>query len=174
MLLQLDVFVEEINEVIFQYYGIIPFLYSLIFVASIGVYKCATSLTITSVVLALGEYAQEIVKRPLWEFVAESSIEYNYLIMLWVGVWIVASTIMIIILHKLHVWLNVTKSKVAQVVQWVLVVSILLQIIKYLDEILIQSDSILLLYQFGISCINICLIIYMLYSLFRNIFNVDF
>lgn len=141
---------------------------------SIGVYKCATSLTIVSVILALGEYSQEVIKRPLWEFVADNSYDYDLRIMAWVGVWVVTYTIMIVTLHKLHIWLNVTKSKEARVVQWILTGSLILQILKYLDEILISSKAMLMLYQFGIPIINLSLAVYVLYVLLRKILDVNF
>ena len=93
--------------------------------------------------------------------------------MIWKGALVIVSTVMIIVLHKLHVWLNVTKSRIAQIVQWVLVAIIILQIFRYLIESLTQSGSLVNFYPMSVLMVHIGLITYMLYLLLRKVLHDD-
>ena len=62
----------------------LPFLYSLLFVVSIGVFKKHTSLSLIVVLLALFEFISNAITLPLLDIMNDKSIDYVIRLSAWV------------------------------------------------------------------------------------------
>lgn len=163
---------DSIQEVLFGIDDYLPFLYSVILVVSIAFFKRFTSLLFVAIVLTIGEFGMNTIRDPLWAFI--DSLSFQHANLMWFGTWIFCNALLVWVLHKLHIWGNVSKSTVAHQVSYVMAALSILQLIKMIDALTYQFEPILWVYQFSIPAINVGLGAYILLVMIRNTVDVDF
>ena len=75
------------NEAALNIAKSLPYLYTLLFVVSIGTTKHLSSLSITVVVLALAEFFSATLNAPFIELIYDQDIEFVLRVGIWVIVW---------------------------------------------------------------------------------------
>lgn len=146
----------------------LPFLYSLLFVVSIGVFKKHTSLSLIVVLLALFEFISNAITLPLLDIMNDKSIDYVIRLSAWVGFWVLSNRLIIELLQRAHEWLNITKGKELVMVQGAYIGLISLLALHYIDRVFTRSDIINVVYQFGIPTINLSIAGYLLFAMLKH------
>ena len=147
----------------------LPYIYSLLFVVSIGVFKKQTSLSIIVVLLALFEFTSNGIFTPFLELVNDKSTAYVYRLSAWVGFWMLYVYAQIVLLQKAHVWLNVTKGKELVFVQSGLLGIIILFMLYLTDRLFIKNDLLHQVYQFGIPALNLSIAGFLLFAMLKQV-----
>jgi len=146
----------------------LPFLYSLLFVVSIGVFKKHTSLSLIVVLLALFEFISNAITLPLLDIMNDKSIDYVIRLSAWVGFWVLSNRLIIELLQRAHEWLNITKGKELVMVQGAYIGLISLLAIDFINQITFKTIVIDVLYRFGIPTINLSIAGYLLFAMLKH------
>lgn len=147
----------------------LPYIYSLLFVVSIGVFKKQTSLSIIVVLLALFEFTSNSITLPLLELMNDKSIDYVYRLSAWVGFWMLYVYAQIVLLQKAHIWLNVTKGKELVFVQSGLLGIILLFMLYFTNAMFLKSKVVAYIPQFGIPALNLSIAGFLLFAMLKQV-----
>lgn len=158
----------SLHSALLQLDSIIPFLYSFLFLVSIGVFKKHSSLSLIVVILGLAEFAMHSITMPFLNFLDGDDIPYYMAMALWVGVWVAIDVFIIYILQKTHFWLKINKGPELIFVQSAYFGLIVLLSINYINRMLIKSDAIELIYNLGIPSINLSIAGYLLFALLKQ------
>ena len=140
------------------------YLYSLMLLASIYVFRRFSSATLSSLVIIFSELVMNPIRGPLLEFVTEIGRPHS--LMIWFGTWITANAVIIAILHFTHKWLKLGAGRYYKTVGVGFSALMLMQVIGYFDEMYIQSALLDAVYRFGIPSINIGMAIAMVVNIF--------
>ena len=122
-------------------------------------------------ILLIGEVFMTGIRNPLWDTVLHMDDTWGAIC--WYGFWLSCYLAMMTLLYYMHVWVNVTKTRDTQVIIWMIIGLSALTLLRYLSAISVKSEIIFYLYQFGLPAINICMGLYLLSVLIRNVINVN-
>lgn len=122
-------------------------------------------------ILLIGEVFMTGIRNSLWELVLKMDDTWGAIC--WYGTWLICYLAMTTLLYHMHVWVNVTKTRDTQIINWMIISLSGLTLLRYLSAITVKSDVIFHLYQFGLPAINICMGLYILTVLIRNIVSVN-
>ena len=150
------------NEAALNIAKSLPYLYTLLFVVSIGTTKHLSSLSITVVVLALAEFFSATLNAPFIELIYDQDIEFVLRVGIWVIVWSIFSFLVVLILQKCHEWTNTSKGIELKIVQAAYVISIVLHTLMFVNQMLVHLTFLDRIYNFGIPFINFSIAGYLL------------
>lgn len=135
-----------------------PFIYSLIAIISLRFFRRYSSLLITVLVLDIGQFSMNVIRDPLWAIVSQPEETRGALI--WSGTWICCNGALVWLLHKIHIWCSIAKSRIAHQASYVLAFMSILQTLKFADSLFLQMPAVMLMYQVAIPTVNIGLALY--------------
>ncbi|UAA37386.1 hypothetical protein KIH87_11740 [Paraneptunicella aestuarii] len=141
------------------------YLYSLVFLVGIALFKKQTSLVITSTFLAIAEFIMQAINDPVREFFNDKSVEYVLRLSGWIVFWSLVALFIIAMLQKVHQWLNIAKGRELKVVQSCYVVVILLHGMFYINAMFLGTTILDMGYRYGILIMNIGIALYLLTEL---------
>lgn len=158
----------HINELVLEIGSYLPYLYSLLFVVSIGIFKKHTSLSLIIVILALAEFAMEATTLPLLSTLNNKSIEYVIRLGVWVLFWGMVDLLIIWLLQKTHIWLNISKGKELKFVQGAYILLIALLLVHFINRVVTEISIVDLVYHFGVPIINFTIAAYLLFNVLKH------
>lgn len=158
----------SLHALLTEIHVVVPYLYSLLFLVSIGVFKKNTSISIIVVILALFEFIASSITFPFLEFLDGDDIPYYMAMALWVGFWVSVDVFIIYILQKAHFWLKINKGPELVYVQGAYLGLISLLALHYINRMIIKVDAIDLIYHYGIPAINLSIAGYLLFALLKQ------
>ena len=158
----------SISHYLVEIESILPFLYSLLFVVSIGVFKKHTSLSLIVVLLALFEFISNAITLPLLDIMNDKSIDYVIRLSAWVGFWVLSNRLIIELLQRAHEWLNISKGKELVMVQGAYIGLISLLFLYYLNAIFVDSSILSVIPRLGIPTINLSIAGYLLFAMLKH------
>ncbi|MCY7295834.1 hypothetical protein [Alteromonas sp. a30] len=150
------------NEAALSIAKSLPYLYTLLFVFSVGTTKHLSSVSIIVVILALAEFFSATLNTPLIRFIYDQDVEFVLRVGFWVILWSIFSFLVVLILQKCHEWTNTSKGKELRIVQGAYVISIVLHLLMFLNQMLIHMSILDRVYNFGIPFINFSIAGYLL------------
>lgn len=156
------------NERVLEIGSYLPYLYSLLFILSIGIFRKHNSLSLIVVVLAIAEFAMITVRDVLVEVMLDKSIEYVIRLGVWVLFWSIVDLFIIWLLQKSHEWLNLTKGKELKTVQGAYILLIGLHFVMFINRMIIQVEPLDMLYQFGVPIINFTIAAYLMFNVLKQ------
>lgn len=160
---------HQINHVVLEIDSYLPFLYTLLFLLSAATSKKLNSASIIVVFLALAEFVMQSVTGPLLTYLNEVKLTYAFRLCAWVAFWVTVARLQIYLLQKLHVWLNVSKGRYLEVVQYGISSIIALFLIDLINQLIFKVEALDLLYRLGVPFINFAIAGYLLYAVLKNV-----
>lgn len=157
-----------LHNTLLEFNSYLPYLYSLVFLVSIGVCRRINSLTIIASFLALTEFMSNEAIYPLLDILNEPSIEYIVALSAWAVFWTLVALMTVVILQKVHQWLNVAKERELKTVQGFYLFIIVLHIIDYTNSVFLKVDWIAYLYSIAIPTTFISIAGYLLFELAKH------
>jgi len=149
---------------------ILPFLYLLICTVGVAHFQMTTSLSLTTVVMSLSEFTHNVIREPLWSLTPVLGLDLFRI--LWAGTWVSLNLITALTIYKLHVWKNTALTRTTYVTICSLALLNVAHTIRYLSAISIKSTFIKSSYELAIPIINFSLVAFLLFTLFRDIYDI--
>jgi len=128
------------------------YVYSLALLASILKNREFCSLSLTTLIVLVANLTMLQIRDPLLTF-ANSTGDMAWQV--WFGAWAMANLFVISSLYLSHRRLNISTSKVSSIVSLHFVALCALQCVGYVDEVYFNTNTLDLVYRFGIPTINI-------------------
>lgn len=160
---------HRLNEGLLNLGSYLPYLYTVLFLLSAGISKKLTSLSIIVVFLALAEFVMYPINGPLLAYFNELGLTYTYRLCAWVVFWVAIARLQIHLLQKLHEWLNVSKGKALERVQYGISGIIALFLIDLINQLIFKTEILDWLYRFGVPFINFSIAGYLLFAVLKHV-----
>lgn len=157
-----------LKQLLIEIDSYLPFLYSLVFIVSIGVCRRVNSLTIIAAFLAILEFISSAVTLPLLNVLNEREIERVVAFSAWSLFWTLVALFTVVMLQQIHVWLNIEKKRELKTVQGFNVFLIILYLVDYTNSIFIKSDWLAYFYSIAVPTTFISIASYLLFELAKH------
>ncbi len=155
----------SLNTILLEIGDYIPYLYSLVFLVSIAMSRKLTSLSIIVILLAVAEFAMHSARDPIRELLNDKTIEYIVRLSAWIVFWTLVDLFIIIVLQKVHQWLNLAKTRELMVVQGCYLLIMCLHLMFFVNAWFVQISFIDTAYRLAIPIVNITIAVYLLVEL---------
>ncbi|MCY7294604.1 hypothetical protein [Alteromonas sp. a30] len=160
---------HQVNKVLLEIGSYLPYLYTVLFLLSAATSKKLNSASIIVVFLALAEFVMYPINEPLLAYFNEVGLTYTFRLCAWVVFWVTVAYLQIYLLQKLHIWLNVSKGRHLEVVQYGISGIIALFLIVLVNQLFFKVEALELLYRLGVPFINFAIAGYLLYAVLKNV-----
>ncbi len=142
------------------------YVYSLVLLASILKNKEFCSLSLTTLIALVANLTMLQIRDPLLTL-ANNAGDMAWQI--WFGAWAISNLFVVSFIYLSHRRLNMNTSKVSSIVGIHFVALCALQCLGYVDEVYFNSDTLDLIYRFGVPSVNISIGVTILgFLLFRS------
>lgn len=160
-----ETFISTVRELC----NYLPYLYILMFVLSLGLYKQLTSLSLTIILVACAEIFMDAIASPLLTALNDKSVDAIIRLGIWLMFWCYFYALCVYALEKSHIWLNISKGRTLVIIESVFGVLILFELLYFANAFFIQSNAVKAVYHAGLPFAGLSMGVYLFSELLLSI-----